>query len=40
MISTATAAVNASATDAPSRSQPASVAREIAITPGQKTAEI
>ena len=39
MISTATAAVNAAAAAPPKASQPASVASEIAITTGTKTAE-
>jgi hypothetical protein len=39
MISTETAAVNASDADPPARSHPASVASESAITIGTKTAE-
>ena len=39
MIKTATAAVKAAETDVPSTSQPTSVASEIAITTGTKTAE-
>ena len=39
MMSTATAAVNAAPAEEPARSQPASVASEIAITTGTNTAD-